>query len=279
MKKSIISAIAVVALLLTVAPSSQAALVNVFFDNGANVPGSSNTAIPYAHLTRDATWDVTATAESGLGGIGAAVMEVRMITIGYAAGSDSAATVAGGLGIAAQDSGGLNAWFSNNQALVLQLKFYSDLGKTTEIPGVTSTFDSVTSRYWNSDYALNAYAGSGALTWLDNAPAGLGNEDYLNVAPNYLWGEVQDDSASYVSEKDLTVGAPIVGYNTINSSGAVSFGGGDTFWLRRENLNGAADGAYQLGAVSFDVVPEPATLGLFGLLGGGMLWIRKRFTI
>jgi len=82
-----------------------------------------------------------------------------------------------------------------------------------------------------------------------------------------------------VSEKDLTVGSPIVGYNTINSSGAVSFGDGDTFWLRRENLNAAADGAYQLGAVSFEVIPEPATLGLFALLGGGMLWVRNRFMI
>jgi len=27
------------------------------------------------------------------------------------------------------------------------------------------------------------------------------------------------------------------------------------------------------------VIPEPATLSLFGLIGGGMLWIRKRFTI
>ena len=27
------------------------------------------------------------------------------------------------------------------------------------------------------------------------------------------------------------------------------------------------------------VIPEPATLGLFGLLGGGLLWTRKRFTI
>ena len=27
------------------------------------------------------------------------------------------------------------------------------------------------------------------------------------------------------------------------------------------------------------VVPEPATLGLFGLLGGGLLWIRKRSAI
>ena len=37
MKKSIISAIEVVALLLTIAPSSQAALVNVFFDDGAAI--------------------------------------------------------------------------------------------------------------------------------------------------------------------------------------------------------------------------------------------------
>ena len=27
------------------------------------------------------------------------------------------------------------------------------------------------------------------------------------------------------------------------------------------------------------VIPEPATLGLFGLVGGGMIWVRKRFTI
>ena len=29
----------------------------------------------------------------------------------------------------------------------------------------------------------------------------------------------------------------------------------------------------------FNVIPEPATFGLVALLGGGMLWIRKRFTI
>lgn len=29
----------------------------------------------------------------------------------------------------------------------------------------------------------------------------------------------------------------------------------------------------------FIAVPEPATLGMFALIGGGMLWIRKRFTI
>jgi len=33
------------------------------------------------------------------------------------------------------------------------------------------------------------------------------------------------------------------------------------------------------GATEYTVIPEPATLGLFALVGGGMLWIRKRFTI
>jgi len=39
-----------------------------------------------------------------------------------------------------------------------------------------------------------------------------------------------------------------------------------------------AGGTY-VDNVDLVAVPEPATLGLFGLLGGGMLWIRKRFTI
>lgn len=38
----------------------------------------------------------------------------------------------------------------------------------------------------------------------------------------------------------------------------------------------AGNGSY-FDDLSVTVVPEPATLGLFGLLGGAMLWIRKRF--
>jgi len=30
------------------------------------------------------------------------------------------------------------------------------------------------------------------------------------------------------------------------------------------------------GQTEFTVIPEPATLGMFALMGGGMLWIRKR---
>ncbi len=39
-----------------------------------------------------------------------------------------------------------------------------------------------------------------------------------------------------------------------------------------------AGGTY-IDNVVLEAIPEPATMGLFGLLGGSILWIRKRFTI
>ena len=43
--------------------------------------------------------------------------------------------------------------------------------------------------------------------------------------------------------------------------------------------DGSADSAIFTDNVTLDVIPEPATLGLFGLIGGAMLWTRKRFMI
>ena len=31
--------------------------------------------------------------------------------------------------------------------------------------------------------------------------------------------------------------------------------------------------------LTIDAIPEPATFGLFALMGGGLVWMRKRFTI
>ena len=42
---------------------------------------------------------------------------------------------------------------------------------------------------------------------------------------------------------------------------------------------GAWDQMVHIDAVSIVAIPEPATLGLFALLGGAMFWIRKRSTI
>ena len=262
--KAMGSAAMVAALILAVAPSGWAATVNVFFDDGSNVPGSSNTNVPYAaQPRRDATWDVSATAEPGLSGIGAAVMEVRMISIASA--SSREAAVASGLGMAVSDLNG--AWLDGTEAFLLQLKFYSDLAKTTEITGVESTFKSVTSRISlgvnATNMAVNAYATSGAFSWQDNGPAGPSPEDFASLNGFFLWGTANDLNASDSSDTNLVaVGAgSITDYYTINSDGSVIFGGGDTFWLRRVNLNSSPDVAYQLGAVTFEL-ERPVTVFL-----------------
>ncbi len=42
-------------------------------------------------------------------------------------------------------------------------------------------------------------------------------------------------------------------------------------------LDGQADSGVWMD--NAELVPEPATMGLFGLMGGGLLWVRKRFKI
>ncbi len=111
----------------------------VFLDDGANVPGSSNSGIPYPVSGADVSWDVTATAESGLSDIGAAVMEVRMVTLNVAGDSRGMSPSVFGLGI---QTGGNGAWMdgSTRETAVFQLAFYSDLAKTLEITDVDITF-------------------------------------------------------------------------------------------------------------------------------------------
>ncbi len=42
---------------------------------------------------------------------------------------------------------------------------------------------------------------------------------------------------------------------------------------------GAAHNLRSLGGLSLEVIPEPATIGMFAAMGGGLLWFRRRFTI
>ena len=129
-----------------------------------------------------------------------------------------------------------------------------------------------------TDLAVNAHATSRAFSWLDNAPAGPGNEDYVNLDPYYMWGTANDALAADTSDTGLAAAAPDFTYKTIAGTDSVVFGENDTFWLRRENLNGVADNAYQLGAVTFDLAlvsskasnPSPA-VGLLPKTGSTVL--------
>lgn len=279
--KKIIGAAMVAAMLMT---GSQAALVNVFLDDGSIVPGSTSTVYPFNHLDREVTWDVSATAESGLAAIGAAVMEVQLTSLG-GAGAYSYGMTQAGLNGFAVSGGPSGAWFDPAEAAIFHLSFYADAGKTVELTGLDVTFKSVTSRGWTANQAVHAFAAQNQPEWVDNAPVGLGDEDYARMeipAGGYVnffpW---QDNNMKETADYNLmSVGAVGDNYwSTAYGTDAVVFGEGDTFWLRRENLSGQAAAAYQLGAVTFDVIPEPATLGLFGLLGSGLLFLRKRFSI
>jgi len=73
---------------------------------------------------------------------------------------------------------------------------------------------------------------------------------------------------------DYLAGATIViedlGYNVGRSSMTFSPDG-------TQLAIGAPDG--QDALYVYDIIPEPATLGMFGILGIAMLWIRRKFTV
>jgi len=248
------SASLVAALLLSIAPCSQAAIVNVFLDSGSIVPGSSNTGAPYANGVRDASWDVAATVESGLADMGAAVMSVRMVTFNVDANSRTMNS-GGGNGLAVA-MGSNNLWMdgSTGEAAVFQLTFYSDAAKTMEITGLDITLKSIHARRHSASGGLlgmRAYAGSGAL-----ALSSSDNDGVVSLGGVALTAGT-DAANSFASDGDFRFPAADFSQQELLSNDTVVFAEDDTVWLRRINLSGG-DNAYQLGAVTFDVVPDPA---------------------
>ena len=57
-----------------------------------------------------------------------------------------------------------------------------------------------------------------------------------------------------------------------------SFSEDDSLWIRRRNAT-SGDAAYQLAGLSFEVIPEPASLVLVGIVSAVMLAARRLFRI
>ncbi|MEP4079391.1 PEP-CTERM sorting domain-containing protein [Haloferula sp.] len=258
-----------------------AASVSVFLDSGAagKVPGSTNTATPFANNSRESTWDITSSAQTGLSALGAAVMEVRMITVNIN-GDSRRATVGGGNGLGV-DTGGNANWIdgSSREAGIFQFKLYSDVGKTMEITGLTFTLSSVISRMTdNTNHVIDAFAGGGAITFDDGSSNPIGTPA-ANASNVYLGGSLftagNDAGNSSVSDLGIISGSlsgATPAYYTATSSG-VTFDEDDTFWLRRRN---GADAAYQLGGYTLDIVPEPTSSTLFAMGAAGLILRRRR---
>ena len=246
--------------------------ISVFLDDGMKAPGSTNTGQPFGSSPSfDTTWDILPSAQSGLTTLGAAVMEVRMLTFNVNADGRNATQAGGnGLGVLTGDDNNYMDARTGETAL-FQLSFFKDLGKTDSINVHSITLDSLIVRSANvSNPAINAYAGSGAIT-----------KGGTNGIRHSIGGTVlrtsNDAANSFVSDLNLSPATtPGTNYYTVNSTGVI-FGQDDSLWLRRTGNTNEYE--FQLAAVNLSVavVPEPsAFLGLLGLICGGSFVRRRR---
>ncbi len=237
-----------------------AAVVNVFLDDGTKVAGSSNTNQPFSNSARDITWDVLASAESGLSDIGAAVMTVRMVPFNVNGDSRGAITAGGyGLGV---DTGSSVNWIDGGtrEGALFQLSFYSDAAKTTEITGLDISFQSLVTRAQSgTGKLLDIFVGSGELTFSKSFTGGPINDNSVKL----LLGGTElsaanEDAMAFDFAKGYKTGDDTLGLYTLdNDDTTINWNSGvfsedDSIWVRRRNIT-TGDDVYQLGAITFNV--------------------------
>ena len=140
-----------------------------------------------------------------------------------------------------------------------------------------------------TDLMLGAHnGGSGTL----NMTAGTVTAGQLFVA--------FDDGASDVSQQtgvlNLSGGTVNAGAFFMNAQGYVDISGNGKLVINGDvtgNINtwigngqivgdggaGTASASYDIGSDTTTVIPEPGTLGMVALMGGGLLWVRRKFMI
>lgn len=254
------TALTIVALCVAIIPGGHAEKVTVFLDNGSNAPGSSNVGTPFAVGARESSWDVTATAEKGLAGIGAAVMSVRMVPFNQNANSRAIGEGYGrGLGITTATN---PSWMDSGQAVSFEFSFYSDAAKSMEIKGLKITLDSLLVQSMSDDLAMDVYAGTGSIIL-----SAAENEGYVSIGGiKVIDGHAGDLALSFIEEVDRVAENTGVAdaYYTIPSNGSIVFTENDVIWMRRRNLNGVENTVYRLGGFTLDVVSVPGYIGWAG---------------
>ncbi len=160
------------------------------------------------------------------------------------------------------------------------------------VPGGSGTFDGWTSV---ASWGLNLAEGGGNGTLINDGGTVRSYGGWFNVA---AWGgtahiQLNDGYLRYDGSQfhigtggtiDLVDGKLAVAGDLTNDATWGDIIGG---WVFSGNITGYGG----TGTVVYDydvtnpgyttvwAVPEPATFGLVGLMGGGLLWVRKRFTI
>ncbi len=115
-----------------------------------------------------------------------------------------------------------------------------------------------------------------------NGGANVGSGSMGSIGVAHTWYDLAatfNESAGTVSMDYTDVANGTINLGTFSTS----FGAGATRYVGfRNHRDGIAANTYSdmlVDDLQIEVVPEPATLGLFALVGGGMLWFRKRLMV
>ena len=157
----------------------------------------------------------------------------------------------------------------------------------------------------NNELQLSGIWGGWSATFVGSA-RGFGSEIGVFFRPNGEWFVMNDgglaaagagtigEGITYTTVIDVIEGAGGAASFTVSQqiadltlpavdlgTYATTFAGSSRYVQYRTHFDGGASTLVQtaLENVNIEVIPEPATLGLFALIGGGMLWIRKRMAI
>ena len=114
------------------------------------------------------------------------------------------------------------------------------------------------------------------------AAVGSGSLGGISGGVAHKWYDLAatfNETASTVSLDYTDVANGTINLGTFSTSFGAA---GERFAGFRNHRDGIAASTYAdmlVDDLQIEVIPEPATLGLFALVGGGMLWFRKRFSI
>ena len=113
------------------------------------------------------------------------------------------------------------------------------------------------------------------LLWATRDAAGSG---HINLYGGVITTAAMSMTGDGTGTMDITEGSIVVtgafdggGWDFLTASGFITAYGGTGTVMRDFNAG--------TGQTTLYAIPEPATLGLVALLGGGILWIRSRFMI